>query len=67
MLAPTWHMASITSSTGILDSIPAKAMSAAMKAKLAPMALRLTQGTSTKPATGSQMRPSIFLMTKAIA
>ena len=49
------------------DVMPAKAMSAATRAKLAPMALRLTHGTSTSPATGSQMSPNIFLSTKQMA
>ena len=44
-------------STGTRLSMPARAMSAALTAFTAPMTFRLTQGTSTSPATGSQIRP----------
>ena len=64
---PTSPMASITSSTGMRLSMPARAMSAAATAFMAPMTLRLTQGTSTRPATGSQARPSRFFSAIATA
>ncbi|KRL24095.1 hypothetical protein FC37_GL000683 [Lactobacillus gallinarum DSM 10532 = JCM 2011] len=51
-------MASIHSSAGITLVHPASAMSAEIKALPAPIAFLLTQGTSTKPAIGSQTRPS---------
>src|SRR5699024_5393707 len=62
IVKPILYIASTTSSAGIRDSIPAKAMSAAVKAFEAPAALRLTHGTSTNPATGSQTKPSIFFI-----
>ena len=46
------------SSKGIVAEMPARAISAQVRATLTPVALRLTQGTSTRPATGSQTRPS---------
>ena len=58
-------MASITSSAGITLFIPAIDISAAITAFNAPAAFLFTQGTSTSPATGSQARPSIFLIAKA--
>ena len=58
-------MASTTSSAGILFTIPAKAISAAINALPAPTVFRLTQGISTNPATGSQTKPNKF--PKAIA
>src|SRR5699024_601758 len=65
IVRPILYIASTTSSAGILDSMPASAMSAAVRALLAPAALRFTHGTSTRPATGSQTRPSIFLSAMA--
>ncbi len=54
----------MTSSTGIFDSIPAKAISAAIsEVFLLP---HLTHGTSTKPATGIADKTKIFLITKAM-
>ena len=64
---PTLRIASITSSAGILFVSPAKAISALIRALTAPIALRLTQGISTSPATGSQTRPSRLLIAIAIA
>src|SRR5690606_16618887 len=45
---------------GIRLVTPAKARSAETIAKEEPAALRLTHGTSTSPATGSQTSPNIF-------
>ncbi|COF85183.1 Uncharacterised protein [Streptococcus pneumoniae] len=53
-------MASITSSALMRLFTPANAMSAAAKAFAVPMAFLFTQGISTKPATGSQTKPSKF-------
>lgn len=53
IIRPTRNMASTISSKGITLSIPAKAISAQIKALTVPVALRLEQGTSTRPATGS--------------
>ena len=64
---PTSPMASITSSTGMRLSMPAKAISAAATAFTAPTTLRLMHGTSTSPATGSQARPSRFFNAIATA
>ena len=47
--------------------MPASAISAALTALTAPMTLRLTQGTSTSPATGSQTRPIRFFSAMATA
>ena len=47
--------------------MPARAMSAALMAFTAPMTLRLTQGTSTRPATGSHTRPMRFFRAMATA
>ena len=47
--------------------MPARAMSAQLTAFTAPMTFRLTQGTSTNPATGSQTRPMRFLRAMAQA
>ena len=58
MAAPTSAIASMTSSAGICPTTPASAMSAADTAFTAPITLRLMQGSSTSPATGSQTRPS---------
>ena len=60
-------MQSMTWSTGTRLSIPASAMSAALTAFTAPMTFRFTQGTSTKPATGSHTSPSRFLSAMAAA
>ena len=67
MLSPTDFIAWIHSSTGILLSIPARAISAAVKAMDTPETLRLIQGIYTKPATGSHTSPSWFLMAMAQA
>ncbi len=61
------YIAPITSSHGIRLVTPASAISAATRELDAPIALRLTQGTSTKPATGSQTRPSMFFNVMANA
>ena len=60
-------MQSITWSTGTRLSMPARAMSAALTAFTAPMTFRLTQGTSTSPATGSHTRPIRFFSAIATA
>lgn len=52
----------IHSSAGIMLTHPAKAKSAETKALAAPIALRLTHGTSTKPAIGSQTKPNKLLI-----
>ena len=56
--SPISPIASMTSSTGMRLVMPATAMFAALTALTAPMTLRLTHGTSTSPATGSQTSPS---------
>ena len=53
-------MASITSSQGMALSTPDRAISAQDRAFTAPITLRLTQGTSTSPATGSHTRPRVL-------
>ena len=53
-------MASITSSQGMAQVTPAKAISAAVRAFTAPITFRFTQGTSTSPATGSHTSPIRF-------
>jgi len=57
----------MTSSTGMRLVMPATAMFAALTALTAPMTLRLTHGTSTSPATGSQTSPSRFASAMAYA
>src|SRR5699024_763588 len=57
---PMRYISSITSSHGMRLVTPASDMSADTRAREDPPAFRFTQGTSTKPATGSQTRPSIF-------
>ncbi len=57
---PTLYIASTVSSKGILLCMPAITKSAVVKALTAPAKFLLAQGTSTKPAIGSQTRPSIF-------
>ena len=47
--------------------IPASAIWAADRASMAPMTLRLTQGTSTRPPTGSHTSPSRFFTAMAQA
>ena len=47
--------------------MPARAMSAAATAITAYTPFRLTQGTSTRPATGSQARPRVFFSASAAA
>lgn len=66
-MSPTLRIASMTSSTGMADEIPASESSAAVSAFIAPMALRLTQGTSTSPATGSHISPMRFFSAMATA
>ena len=46
---------------------PASAISAAESALTAPTTFRFTQGTSTRPATGSHARPSRFFIAIAAA
>ena len=53
-------MASMTSSQGIWFTSPDRAISAQTSALEAPITLRLTQGTSTSPATGSHTRPRML-------
>ncbi len=48
-------------------STPASASSAEVKAFATPIAFRLTHGISTRPATGSQTRPSTFASAVATA
>ena len=60
-------MVSITASALNTLSRPARAISAQAAALTAPMTLRLTQGTSTRPPTGSQMRPMTLARAKATA
>ena len=50
----------MVSSAGITFVMPASAISAAINAFPAPIAFRFTQGTSTRPATGSQTSPNKF-------
>ena len=57
IIRPTFFMASTTSSKGITLVIPASAISLHSTALTAPMALRLRQGHSTSPATGSPPTP----------
>ena len=67
MVLPTRRMATMTSSAGMRLEMPARASSAAMKAMAAPAALRLMQGISTSPATGSQTSPSWLFRAMATA
>ena len=67
MSCETSSIAPMTSSGGIRLSMSARAISAAAIAFIAPAAFRLTHGTSTSPATGSQVSPSIFLRAMAQA
>src|SRR5699024_4171084 len=60
IVRPILYIAPITSSQGIRLVTPAKDISADIIANVEPPALRFTQGTSTRPATGSQTRPSMF-------
>ena len=60
MQFPTCFIASITSSAGIFGTMPASAISAHERALTVPTTFRFMQGTSTRPATGSQTRPSRF-------
>ena len=60
-------MAMMHSSTGMQEPMPARAISAEEKAMTTPPALRFTQGISTRPATGSQTRPSWLAMATAQA
>ena len=56
-------MASSISSKGMSWGTPLRAISAATKALATPAALRLWQGYSTRPPTGSHTSPSIFIIT----
>ena len=67
MASPTFFMAQITSSAGMALPMPARLSSAATKAPATPAALRLMQGISTRPATGSHTRPRIFFSAMATA
>ena len=67
MASPTARMASMTSSQGMALVTPARAISAQERALTAPMTLRLTQGTSTSPATGSHTSPRVLLRAMAQA
>ena len=58
--SPTARMASMTSSQGMALSTPDRAISAQDRALTAPITLRLTQGTSTSPATGSHTSPRVL-------
>src|SRR5699024_9790766 len=60
IVRPILYIAPITSSQGIRLVTPAKDISADIIANVEPPALRFTHGTSTRPATGSQTKPSIF-------
>ena len=62
---PTSFIAAMTSSTGMTDRMPAIVISAAVMATTVAKPLRLTHGTSTRPATGSQTSPMRFLMASA--
>ena len=50
----------MTSSQGMALSAPDRAISAQDRALTAPITLRLTQGTSTSPATGSHTSPKVL-------
>ena len=67
IIRPISSNASMTSSGGITLFTPAKAISAAVMAMTEKIPLRFTQGTSTKPATGSQASPRIFFIARANA
>ena len=58
--SPTARMASMTSSQGMALSTPDRAISAQDRALTAPITFRLTQGTSTSPATGSHTSPRVL-------
>ena len=60
-------MESMTSSAGIALLIPAIAICALTAALTAPAEFRLIHGTSTRPQTGSQVSPNIFLRANAAA
>ena len=60
-------MASTISSSGITDLIPAIASSDEVIAWIAKNGFRFTQGISTKPQTGSQVKPKIFYNASATA
>ena len=66
-LSPTLFIASIASSALMKLLMPDRASWAAKSACSAQAPLRLMQGTSTRPATGSHTRPSTFLNTMATA
>ena len=67
MASPTFFMARMVSSAGMALPMPASASSAATKAPATPEALRLMQGISTRPATGSHTRPRMFFRAMATA
>ena len=66
-MRPTLRMAVTTSSKGMTLSIPAMTISLHSTALAAPMALRLMQGHSTSPATGSHTSPITFFISFAAA
>ena len=60
-------MVSITSSAGMANVIPASAISIAASAIAAPVALRKTHGSSTRPPSGSHTSPSVPCCASATA
>jgi hypothetical protein len=64
---PTLRIASMTSSGGITDLIPAKAMSAQSDARETKVPFLFIQGTSTNPATGSHTKPIKDFIVKTAA
>ncbi len=67
MASPIAFIADTTSSKGMALRMPAARMQAAVRALAAMKPLRFTQGTSTRPATGSQASPRQFLSERAAA
>ena len=59
---PISPIVSITSSAGIANVMPASAISIAASAIAAPVALRKTHGSSTRPPSGSQTSPKRSLL-----
>ena len=64
---PTESMTCAIWSNGTRLLMPARASCAELKAAATPMALRFWQGTSTRPPTGSQTRPSRLLSAMELA
>ncbi len=64
---PTESMTCAIWSNGTKLLMPARASCAELKAAATPMALRFWQGTSTRPPTGSQTRPSRLLSAMELA